>query len=370
MLPDSSCHTLLCITGLTPQVVTETLYALAHEGQEQLPTEIHVISTAEGIEWARLMLFGEQPGWFDRLCRDYRLPPIRFDTSSLHVLTDEKGCPLEDIRDADDNQAGADAITRWVRHFTRDVSSRLHVSLAGGRKTLGFFAGYALSLFGRPQDRLSHVLVDAPFESHPGFFYPTPYPNVIFAPPPDQRPLDTQQAKVTLADLPFVRLREGLPERLLSGHATFSETVAAAQRVLQSPELVLDPARHAVVAGGAELLLPRADFALYLWFAKRRLHGLPPVHWTDDGLAEDYLEIYQQLCGGEWADTERVAAALRGGMSKEWFEQRKSKTNRALLDALGAAVARPYLITAEGSRPRTRFGLVLERDAINIAGDA
>ncbi len=370
MSPDSSCHTLLCITGLTPQVVTETVYALAREGREQLPTEIHVLSTTEGIERARLMLLGEQPGWFTRLCRDYRLPPIRFDAASLHVLTDAQGRRLDDIRDADDNQAGADDITRWVRHFTREASSRLHVSLAGGRKTLGFFAGYALSLYGRPQDRLSHVLVDAPFESHPGFFYPTPRPHVIFAPPPDQRPLDAQQAKVTLADLPFVRLRDGLPERLLSGHATFSETVAAAQRVLQKPELVLDPERHRVVAGGAELLLPRADFALYLWFVTRRLEGLPPVHWTDDGLAAEYLAVYQRVCGGEWADTERVAAALRGGMSKEWFEQRKSKTNRALVDALGAAAARPYLITAEGSRPRTRFGLVLEHDAIEIAGDA
>ena len=32
----------------------------------------------------------------------------------------------------------------------------MHVSIAGGRKTRGFLAGYTLSLLGRPQDRLSH----------------------------------------------------------------------------------------------------------------------------------------------------------------------------------------------------------------------
>ena len=40
---------LLCITGLTPQVVTETLYALYRENPAQLPTDIHVLSTDDGI---------------------------------------------------------------------------------------------------------------------------------------------------------------------------------------------------------------------------------------------------------------------------------------------------------------------------------
>jgi CRISPR-associated protein (TIGR02584 family) len=34
------------------------------------------------------------------------------------------------------------------------------MSIAGGRKTMGFYAGYALSLYGRAQDRMSHVLVE------------------------------------------------------------------------------------------------------------------------------------------------------------------------------------------------------------------
>ncbi|MBP6582128.1 MAG: hypothetical protein KA204_01445, partial [Chromatiaceae bacterium] len=42
---------LLAVTGLTPQVVTETLYALAMERQPPfIPTEIHLLTTAEGAE--------------------------------------------------------------------------------------------------------------------------------------------------------------------------------------------------------------------------------------------------------------------------------------------------------------------------------
>lgn len=40
---------LLAVTGLTPQVVTETLYALHRQG-EPLPTAIHILTTAEGYQ--------------------------------------------------------------------------------------------------------------------------------------------------------------------------------------------------------------------------------------------------------------------------------------------------------------------------------
>jgi len=39
-----------------------------------------------------------------------------------------------------------------------DPNIQLHVSLAGGRKSMRFFAAYALSLWGRDIDRLTHVL--------------------------------------------------------------------------------------------------------------------------------------------------------------------------------------------------------------------
>ena len=42
---------LLAVSGMSPQIVTETLYALAVSQQEQ-PTEIHLISTTTGKQKA------------------------------------------------------------------------------------------------------------------------------------------------------------------------------------------------------------------------------------------------------------------------------------------------------------------------------
>ena len=360
---------LLCITGLTPQVVTETLYALYREDPAQLPTDIHVLSTDDGIARARLTLLSDQPGWFHRLSADYRLPPMRFGPESLHLLLDWQGLPLTDIRDGADNTAAADAVTEWIRRLTANDADQVHVSLAGGRKTLGFFAGYALSLFGRPQDRLTHVLVNAPFESHPGFFYPTPYSDIIYGQPPDPRPLDSRDAIVTLADIPFVRLRHGLPASLLSGRASFSATVQMAQQSLGPPQLEINVDGGQVRAGGVPVELAPAELAFYLWFARRTAAGQPPVSCPPEGVpsaeyARDFLVAYREVVG-TLGDDDRVVRGLRQGMDKNYFERRKSRVNRKLAEALGNAAAM-YLIQSFGRRPRTVYGLGLAAGQILV----
>jgi hypothetical protein len=61
-----------------------------------------------------------------------------------------------------------------------------------------------------------------------------------------------------------------------------------------------------------------------------------------------------------------VEEALAEGMTQEYFEQRKSRTNTALEGALGHQLAGPYLIHADGSRPRTRYGLRIAPEAIRF----
>ena len=355
---------LLAITGLTPQVVTETLYASMREDPDALPHEVHVLTTAEGAERIRLALLSDRPGWFRRLQTDYRLPAIAFTADHVHLLVDRDGRPLADIRSADDNACAADQVADWVRRLTLDANSQLHVSLAGGRKTLGFFVGYALSLWGRDHDRLTHVLVSEPFESSWEFFYPTPYERIIET--RNGKLADCMQAQVTLADLPFVRLRHGLPQALLSGQAGFAAAVRAAQASLGPPRLTIDLRAGRVEAGGQAVALAPAELAFLAWFARRAQQGLPGIACPAEvepspELATAYLAEYRRI-RGFIGDDGRTAARYRAGMSKGDFEERKSKLKRALQAALGPA-AQPYLVVGEGRRPM-RFRLALPGDAI------
>lgn len=360
---------LLAVTGLSPQVVTETLYALAVGSDTPfVPTEIHLITTREGAERARLALLSADPGWFHRLRRDYALPEIVFDEPSLHVLHDADGAALDDIRTPGDNERAADALTETVRGFTADPDCALHVSIAGGRKTMGFYLGYALSLFGREQDRLSHVLVSEPFESSWDFFYPTPYSRIITT--RDNKLADTARAQVTLADIPFVRLRDGLPDDLLAGDARFSAAVAEAQRTLPVATLELDPAARRVSAGGENVSLRPAEFAFYWWLAERCQLGRPGAHWTDEGVEQELLAYYKRVVNPNSGDCERMERALARGIAKENVDPYKSHINAAFKQALGARRARPFLIVRMEPIPGTRyrrFGLALSPDSIRIA---
>lgn len=357
---------LLAVTGLSPQVVTETVYALSQaEDRGSCPTEVRLITTQEGAKRARLALLSEDPGWFSRVGSDYGLPPIHFDEDSIIVLRGQNGAPLSDIRTPEENQAMADLITEQVRELTADHECALHVSLAGGRKTMGFYLGYALSLFGRPQDRLSHVLVSEPFESCWDFFYPTPYERVIQV--RDGGLVDTSSAVVTLAEIPFVSLRHGLPDALLDGVATFGDTVAAARLALGPAELMIDLRARRIRASGCDLALPPVELAFLSWLARRLIAGADPVTCPVEGypepeMAREYLSEYHRIIG-EMGDDERTATRLSAGMDKAFFEQTKSRLNGKLRKRLGP-VAEHYLVHGTGRNPK-RYLLTLPVTAVN-----
>lgn len=357
---------LLAVMGLTPQVLTETLYALAVQpaggGAPFVPTEIRVVTTREGRERARLMLLDPEDGRFHQLCAEYGLDrrAIAFDEGSFHVV-EHSGRPLDDITDDVDNTAVADALSDMVRRLTADDEAAIHASLAGGRKTMGFYLGYALSLYGRPQDRLSHVLVNEPFSSAQEFYYPPAKPRRLVI---RDRPVHTSAARIMMADIPFVRLRDGLPQRLVGGQASFSHTVAAAQRALEPPSLVIDNARRLVTASGENVTLPAADFAFYAFLARRRAAGGAFVEWRTSGIAKAYLSEYRRTTDELSGNLERVEQRLAQGADKAWFEERKAKVNRAIRNQLGESLGRIYEIVSEGARPDTRYGLRVEPHVI------
>lgn len=358
---------LLAVSGLSPQIVTETLYALAAEPDiSGIPTEVHLITTTEGARRAELALLSEDLGWFHRLCLDYKLPPIAFNRQNIHIMRDADERGLDDIRTPQDNQAAANFITAQVRHFSADADCALHVSIAGGRKSMGFYLGYALSLYGRAQDRLSHVLVNDPFESSWDFFYPTPYSRVLQT--RDNKLADTALAQVTLAEIPFVSLRHGLPVGLLAGHASFNETVAAAAAALSPPQLVIDLKARRILAGDKAIELPPAELALLAVFARHALRGGAPLPAPAKGAPDEewgarYLREYRAIAG-TLADIEATERALKAGMDGDYFSQRKSKLHKQLKTALGPA-AEAYRIHDGGARPR-RYALTLSRDAVRF----
>lgn len=348
---------LLAAAGMTPQVLTETLYALGQQMEPFFPTEVHVVTTMPGRERILLELLGEESPWFRRLYRDYDFPKPTFGAEHIRVIAHEDA-PLADIRNEAENAVAADTIAAQVRELTADADCALHVSIAGGRKTMGYFAGAALSLYGRAQDRLSHVLVSEAYEGNTQFFYPSPRQRVIYT--RDNKPLDAAEATVTLADIPFVRLRQWLPAEFLHHARPFREAIEQARLVLEPQTLQVDVARRTVRMGGREARAPQAEMAFFLWILERQREGdLVPCPSDGGGEmepAEEFLHVYRRVHGDVGAEG-RTVAALRKGMERGYFLERRSRWNRWLREAMGPA-AQEFRVEGKGTRGAMRYRLM------------
>ncbi|MCF8007228.1 MAG: TIGR02584 family CRISPR-associated protein [Methylovulum sp.] len=340
---------LLAVSGMSPQIVTETLYALAITQHEQ-PTEIHLITTTTGKQKALEHLLHPENGQFHHLCRDYQLADIQFTVETIHVIPDKQGVLLDDIKSPEENEAAADFITQKVNEFTRDEDSVLYVSIAGGRKTMGYYLGYALSLYGRVQDRLSHVLVTERYESLPNFFYPTPYSQLIKD--RDNQALDAHAAQILLANIPFVRLRAGIPHFLLEGKASFSDSIRFARTVESEPLLEIND--KGLFANGVLVLLTEINFIFYLWVIQQTVFKDSQVKRLTSANIDyscSYLLVYNRIVSEVKARTE---SSLEKGMTAEWISDRRSDVNKAFKKALGTNAAQAFLVQSRGVKNHHR----------------
>jgi CRISPR-associated protein (TIGR02584 family) len=257
----------LFVCGRTPQIVTETLFFFAVRRRPPVqPHEIHILTTTEGRALILEQLLHPKTGQFARFCQEYGFEQrqILFSPHTVQVLTTRRGVPLKDIRTDADNRAAADQIVARVRALTCDPRSRLFASLAGGRKTMGLYLGFALQFYGRPQDCLTHVLVSpAELENNPHFFYPSA--SGLHSP---------HKATVTVAEVPLILLGHKLPVLRERSDLSFADLVVQSQRevnllTMPSP-LIIDLRGRRLRIERNEVLLSGLEFALYVLVAHRK----------------------------------------------------------------------------------------------------
>jgi CRISPR-associated protein (TIGR02584 family) len=260
---------LLAITGASPQVVTETLYALHTEGKT-FPEEMYIITTLGAKNMLCEGLF--ENGHLAALQTEYDMPPIKFDKSHIWLIENDQGEPVDDAKSIADQTFMADFITRKVFDLTQNNNLAIHASIAGGRKTMAFYLGYAMSLLGRPQDTLSHVFVNDEFEFVKDFYYPTKQSHLITG-KYGKGQLDTSQAVVTLAEIPFVRMRESVDAQLINsmGKMSFSQTVSTLNAT-HSKSLAITLTRKAKTLSitGVDIKLSPKELAFYYWLTQQK----------------------------------------------------------------------------------------------------
>lgn len=324
---------LFLVTGMTPQIITETVWALAcdpalADDERFVPDEIWVLTTEHGCNLINTRLFDN--GIFAKFKKDYPIVShIQFDKTKVCVIKNHQE-KLVDLKTPLDNELCANLICQKVREFTQDDDVRLHVSIAGGRKTMGFYAGYALSLYGRSQDTMSHVLVSSDFENVPDFYYPTLDSKIIIN--NKGEPLDTKNAKVWLANIPFVRMRNSLGKDSFVANATFSDVVNNINLANSSLQVIINELDRTVMVANKRCKLAHREFAFYLWFAKNKLNGITSITRPIDGVPYDFADEYQAVY-------DSLGKIKKFDVNQEFFDQRNTYVKRDFKKAFGDDVA-------------------------------
>lgn len=368
---------LLAVCGLSPQVITEALYALFCEGRQV--HAVHLVTTRQGKDRVLTGLFDPQLPRVAELLADFGLSaePIDFSPASIHILKNRAGVELDDIITQEDNEDLLRLCLDLAFRFTREPDSVVWFLVAGGRKTMTSCLTLAAQLYGRPQDRLLHVLVSPEFEGCRDFWYPPKQPVTIQLTDGRGQPFfkETRYAAIQLITIPFVSVRDRLQDSLLDQPRMPAELMQTLIR--DSPRiLTINLTLSKLVFGGLELDMHPTRLALYAFFAecKKACHLERPCAGCD-GMncfldasevvaSEAVVRMYERIPGGRLIE-EMSDSGIRS-LSRENFQSYKSKIRRELLTAFGQSHLAQLEIAAVGVRPDTRYGILLDRNRIRM----
>lgn len=364
------------IAGSTPQVVTETIYALAVQDPPVYADELLIITTATGKAIMEDALVNK--GKLKELAAEYGIPALSLDDRSFAIPVGGDSMPLDDIRDYAENELMGDLITTVIRERALDNSVRLHCSLAGGRKTMAFYLGAALQLFGRSWDKLYHVLVTPEFESNAAFYYKPKQPVTITG---NGKVLNTQDASITLAQLPFIRLRE----KVALDETHFRSLVAEGQKEIDMatmlPEVRVNLSERLVYIGQVAVQLQPLHLMIYVAYLKYKLRRckFPEREYCRDctDCFPTLLELATKPALEEMAKDYLIIAPTRAsdllhkyreGLSLDCIRQSISKIKRTISAQLenDAHVQLYAITTATRSYANSRHGIRAEKSKIRI----
>ena len=372
-------RTLIAVSGLSPQVITETIYAL--HLQERLPNAIRILTTREGKASIHAQLLSPTDGYYFRFQKDYGISRDSIDFSSRHIFTptDKFGTEYEDIAGEEENERFLSLCMEQSFEATRDPDSEVYFSIAGGRKTMGACLAIAAQCYARPQDRIFHVLVTPEFESSRDFFYPPPLSTpLVLMDHKTKTPYtkETRYAEVSLIPLPFFSIRDRLTDNQLKQAESPATLMLSLVREKRG-ELLLDLKNRKVIWKGRELDMMPARMAIFTFFAFLKkesecfgqacngcdLCTLPinSILNSDGNIAKLYRKHL-----APYRDHEGMSDSGIQGLTAENFNSYRNKINRDLESTFGPGEARHLKISSYGKRPAMRYGITLESEQIRI----
>lgn len=284
---------LVAITGLSPAVLTETVWALSREDPPVVPDEIIVLTTTVGrdglkkpdgkvIPGLTQQLFGEDGLWYE-LRRQIleatgepesklRFSELREHVQVFSIMESGRVRELADLNTLAETEAAADCMVKTLNGLVRHDETTVIASISGGFKSMSALLYSCMSLLGREQDRIVHVLVSHPYDGgvNPPFYWPEqPCQALIGRDDKKTYPAAEAAESLVLAPVQFPPLTLLFRNESISHSSTYSDLVQRCRKATKEAAKVkhihLQEDGMKVTVDGRSLPLQPRLFYL-LWF--------------------------------------------------------------------------------------------------------
>ncbi len=331
----------IALGGLNPQIITEGIFCL---------------SVLKKIKFDRIIIFttDECRSRIEKSLQEH-LP--RMEKLYSISLPKEERTEIYSVSEEFAIEEGknpfAEMVFKAVRDLTSSAGNVLYCLLSGGRKTMSVDLATAMTLFGRKDDKMYHILVDKNFELK-GWFFP-------------EELSDAKQ--LNLVEKPFIKLRDKflqvLPELGYTETINFLQNEIDGSLNLMPLEFIVK--ERVVKIGGKRLELPPLQYAIYLFFASEKKFILGGKNFSRTN-SEKLWKLYSRV-SSSYGHMERVRrfGYQNGQFDFEIIQKAISNIRRKVRNMLANnPIADYYVISVKGSYGKKMYGIELPSEKIKI----
>jgi CRISPR-associated protein (TIGR02584 family) len=324
---------LVGVVGMSPAVLTETVWALAHEERPVIVDEVIAITTTQGRAAITSQLL--ESGVWQRLIGALQKEGLEIEgrlafgaSDSIRVMGDGSR-DFDDIASPRENELSGDFMLKVLRQYTETPNTQVIASIAGGRKTMSALMLSWMSLVGREQDRVCHVLVNPPYEQRldPPFFFPEKRVTHTLS----GKKYSSMKAKPVLSEIAFIRVRGWYEQESGRQPASYSHMVSlfrkSARPALNYPTVVIDCKTAEITLNNQTIKLSPPQFAIFYVLMQRIKHDNIPKNWND--ILDDMDEIYGltnvPMHYAWWHDFQEKVEEIDVNLFNRWAGHTRSK---------------------------------------------
>lgn len=322
-------NVLVCVSGLTPQIVTESFYCLSVQQKIKID-EVYVLTTKrgkkviEGIDDGKFTPNNKLIDELKEMCEQLNLAIPKFGLTDKHIIVaKEESIELSDIRSDKDNILFPNKVAEFIKEKTTDPANILYCSISGGRKTMSVHLANALTMFGRENDKLFHVLTSEENE-YQGF-----YPRTI-----------KEDKALVFSQIPFVRLRSIISsslskkEFLTKSYSQFVEyTQTQLSIISDETKLLLNTLTREISYNEKTIKLEPLQFAIYFKLAERTNLPNKPfsiMELSSPGFGKEVKEYLDEYIPSYHLVETMISPWWKKGFDAESFRSKRSKINNRL----------------------------------------